>query len=80
MCSAISETIDKVKELGDLPGVSPVPMALLENAQALLLSTKDRRDALQSIGKFSNETTPSVLLRGALLLPRVYLAVLNLSW
>ena len=70
--------MDKVKQLGDLPGVSPVPMALLENAQAVLLSTKDRRDALQSIRKKSNETTPPVLLRGRLLLPRVYLAALNL--
>ncbi|KAH9179366.1 midasin [Lactarius sanguifluus] len=56
MCSAISETIDKVKELGDLPGVSP-------NAQALLLSTKDHRNVLQSIGKKLNETTPPILLR-----------------
>ncbi|KAH9080394.1 midasin [Lactarius deliciosus] len=63
MCSAISETMDKVKDFGDLPGVSPVPMALLENAQALLLSTKDRRDALQSIGKKLNETIPPILLR-----------------
>ncbi|KAH9065293.1 midasin [Lactarius vividus] len=63
MCSAISETMGKVKELGDLPGVPPVPMALLENAQALLLATKDHRDALQSIGKKLNETTPPILLR-----------------
>jgi midasin len=69
ICSAISETIDKVKELGDLPGVSPMPIALLENAQALLLSSKDRRDALQSIRKILSATTP-ILLRGALQLPR----------
>lgn len=69
MCSAISETIDKVKELGDLPGVSPVPMALLENAQALLLSTNDRREALQSIGKKLNETSTPILLRGTLKYP-----------
>jgi midasin len=71
MCSAISETIDKVKELGDLPGVSPMPIALLENAQALLSSTIDRRDALQSIGKRLKETTPPILLQGTPQLPRL---------
>ncbi|KAI9443340.1 midasin [Lactarius indigo] len=63
MCSAISETMDKVKELGDLPGISPAPVALLENAQALLLSTKDHREALKSIGEKLNETTPPLLLQ-----------------
>ena len=66
MCSAISETIGKVNELGDLPGVSPVPTALLENARALLSSTKDRRDAIRLIGKNLNETTPPIILRGTL--------------
>jgi len=54
-------------------------MALLENAQALLLSTNDRREALQSIGKKLNETSTPILLRGTLQLPIVYLAVPNLS-
>lgn len=71
MCSALSETIDKVKELIDLPEVSPMPRALAENAQELLLSTKDHRDTLQSIRKKLNETTPPILLRGLLHLPRL---------
>ena len=71
ICSAISETIDKVKELIDLPEVSPMPIALAENAQALLLSTKDHRDTLQSIRTKLNETTPPILLRGSLQLPRL---------
>ena len=79
MCSAISETIGKLKEFGDLPEVSPVPMALLENAQALLSSTKDLRDALESIREKIHETTPPILLQGTLHYLRVYLAVLNLS-
>ncbi|KAI0304301.1 hypothetical protein B0F90DRAFT_1235505 [Multifurca ochricompacta] len=63
MCHAISETMDKIKEFGNLPGASPAPVALLEGVQALLSSTQACRDPLRLIGNNLKETEPSILLR-----------------
>ncbi len=66
MSHAISETIHKIKEFGDLPGASPVPASLLENAQTLLSSTQESQDALRSIVINLKDTELPILLRGSL--------------
>jgi midasin len=66
MCHAISETIHKIKEFGDLPGALPVPASLLEGAQTLLSSTQECRDALRSIVINLKDTGLPILLRGSL--------------
>lgn len=68
MCHAISETIHKIKEFGDLPGAPPVPATLLEGAQILLTSTQDYRSTLPSIVENLKMTEPPILLRGSLYL------------
>lgn len=65
MYHAISETIDKIKEFGSLPGASPAPDTLLEGAQMLLSSTQECRDVLRSIVRNLKETELHILLRGS---------------
>lgn len=65
MYHAISETIDKIKEFGGLPGASPAPDTLLEGAQMLLSSTQECRDVLRSIVRNLKETELHILLRGS---------------
>jgi midasin len=66
MCHATSETIQKVKEFGDLPGASPAPAALLESLQTLISSIEECRDALQLVRRNLKEAEPPILLRGSL--------------
>jgi len=65
MYHAISETINKINELGGLPGASPAPATLLEGVQILLSSTQECGDALRSIVRKLKETKMHVLLQGA---------------
>jgi midasin len=65
MYHAISETIDKIKELGGLPGAPPAPDALLDGTQMLLSSTQECRDVLRSIVRNLKETGLHILLRGS---------------
>jgi midasin len=65
MSHAISETINKINELGGLPGASPAPATLLDGAQTLLSSTQECGDALQSIARKLKETKMHVLLQGS---------------
>ena len=80
MCHAISETIHKVKEFGDLPGAPSAPAALLEGLQMLMSSTKDHRDKLRLVGRNLKEAEPPILLRGLLKSFRVHPLVLSLRW
>jgi hypothetical protein len=66
MSHAISETIDKIKELQGLPGASPTPITLLDGAQTLLSSTQECRDVLRSIVTNLKGTELHILLRGSL--------------
>jgi midasin len=64
MCHALSETLQKVKEFGDLPGASPAPAALLESLQTLISSTEDCRDAVRLVSRKLQEAELPILLRG----------------
>ena len=66
MCHAISEVIHKIKEFESLPGASPAPVTLLENAQILLSSTQECRDTLRPIVRNLKVTELRLLLRGSL--------------
>ncbi|KAI9508874.1 midasin nuclear AAA ATPase [Russula earlei] len=65
MCHAISETIHKIEEFGDLPGTSPAPASFIEGLQTLLSSTQGCQKVLRSIWTKLNETKTPVLLRGS---------------
>ena len=66
MYHAISETMDKINELGGLPGASPAPATLLDGVQILLSSTQECGDTLRSIVRKLKETKMHVLLQGSL--------------
>jgi midasin len=66
MYHAISETMNKINELGGLPGASPAPATLLDGVQILLSSTQECGDTLRSIVRKLKETKMHVLLQGSL--------------
>ena len=66
MYHAISETINRINELGALPGASPAPTTLLDGVQILLSSTQECGYTLRSIVKKLKETKMHVLLQGSL--------------
>lgn len=80
MCHAISETIQKIKDFGDLPGASPVPASFLESAETLLLSTQEFRNLLRSIGINLKDAELPILLRGSLYEFQSLSPVLNRRW